>query len=1094
MPQPPPPAASGELRTVLQETRPDTCPQPQAPGDCPATCQPSRRQGNAPARPRPQRDPPAAPQQLRPPKASPTGQGLPQAPSPPTPQPQGGPLITHQQPQPRRDPTDEPLQSARALATDPQTLKLPREVSPVLLRSPNTPPALQQLQPLQDDSPVLIQSPDTPPVLQPLRDGSPVLLRSPDTPPALQLMQDGSPVLMWSSDTPPVLQPPRDDSPAFLWSPDTPPVLSQLQPLKDGSPTLPQPLDMPPALQPIQDGPEALLQPPDTLPALQQPPPPKGNPPDLKQDTPRDDCSALDIVYFKYPLTADALICPSCWPSRRFHLLGGLTRHLRRCHNKTTAFSCALCSLPFESQKRCKAHQTSCKKVHTAATPASTPIPHHSVHGPAAPAPRGNSTTPPAAVQKLTPVPEPVDQGPTVRTTPAAEGDVSQAPASRGPVTSSQVTRKLFELRRLSASSKSIQRDPTSRRVSAPPHVAARRPAPGGTTADPRPTLQTLTARGADATPPPALRATPTGRTGTTLQTALHTAPVAVPAATTKLHHQSPIIRRTNTTPKDARPVPATRRLRAHTDTHQITTTHERPGATSTPTNPNQVPPATNNGATPLVTLPQEPTKRPPRPLVKQPVDHTTNPLPTPVEETEQRRPKDRPATPWQAIWIEELQVAASFEDFDSLINRLTCELTAEATSKRAPNQATTRPAFRRPIPNHGTNSRGARRRNTNRRYDPAAASKIQKLYRSNRLKAVREVLDGPPSYCRIPPKRLYSYFLGVFGGKPRNDTQRPECLRPLPRITNTDNLEADFTPKEVAARLSRTKNTAPGKDGIPYSLLKKRDPGCFVLSCIFNLCRRFGKSPTSWKRAMTVLIHKKGERDDPSNWRPISLCSTMYKLYASCLAARITEWATAGGAISPAQKGFMPSEGCYEHNFLLQTVLQMTKRARKQCAIAWLDLSNAFGSIPHHHIFSTLREFGMPETFLGLIRELYEDCSTTIRSVEGETAEILIHSGVKQGCPLSPIIFNLAMEPLLRAISDRTDGFDLHGERVSILAYADDLVLIADVPERLQSMLNTIGGVADWTGLRFNAKKCASLHVDGSMRDSVQATEFQIQ
>ncbi|CAM4609254.1 unnamed protein product, partial [Caretta caretta] len=123
--------------------------------------------------------------------------------------------------------------------------------------------------------------------------------------------------------------------------------------------------------------------------------------------------------------------------------------------------------------------------------------------------------------------------------------------------------------------------------------------------------------------------------------------------------------------------------------------------------------------------------------------------------------------------------------------------------------------------------------------------------------------------------------------------------------------------------------------------------------------------------------------------------------------------------AISSTQKGFMSCEGCYEHNFVLQTTIETARKARRQCTVAWLDLANAFGSMPHHHIFATLQEFGMPENFLRVIREVYEGCSTTIRSAEGETTEIPIQSRVKQGCPLSPIIFNLAMELLLRAISN---------------------------------------------------------------------------
>ncbi|XP_067391072.1 uncharacterized protein [Emydura macquarii macquarii] len=143
------------------------------------------------------------------------------------------------------------------------------------------------------------------------------------------------------------------------------------------------------------------------------------------------------------------------------------------------------------------------------------------------------------------------------------------------------------------------------------------------------------------------------------------------------------------------------------------------------------------------------------------------------------------------------------------------------------------------------------------------------------------------------------------------------------------------------------------------------------VLSALFNRCKEFHRTPTSWKKAMMVLMYKK-------------------------------------------------------------------------------DLANAFGSIPHQHIFSTLEEFGMPRVFLQLLQELYDGSTTTIHLTEGETAEIPIRSGVKQGCPLSPIIFNLAMEPLIRSISNSPRGFELHGERVNILAYTDNLVLIMDDPESL--------------------------------------------
>jgi hypothetical protein len=80
--------------------------------------------------------------------------------------------------------------------------------------------------------------------------------------------------------------------------------------------------------------------------------------------------------------------------------------------------------------------------------------------------------------------------------------------------------------------------------------------------------------------------------------------------------------------------------------------------------------------------------------------------------------------------------------------------------------------------------------------------------------------------------------------------------------------------------------------------------------------------------------------------------------------------------------------------------------------------LTNAFGSVPHETIFAALSWAGLNDEAAYVIRRLYDKNTTTIRSSTGPTAEINIKAGVKQGCPLSPIIFNLTMEPILQAVS----------------------------------------------------------------------------
>jgi hypothetical protein len=165
------------------------------------------------------------------------------------------------------------------------------------------------------------------------------------------------------------------------------------------------------------------------------------------------------------------------------------------------------------------------------------------------------------------------------------------------------------------------------------------------------------------------------------------------------------------------------------------------------------------------------------------------------------------------------------------------------------------------------------------------------------------------------------------------------------------------------------------------FWLRSKFETGAFILCAIFNCVNRLGHIPHPWTKSTTILLHKKGHKADVSNWRPISLSNTIAKIYSSVLAERLANWATRNQRLSESQKGFMPIDGCAEHNFVLQSIITDARRNRQQCCIAWLDLTNALGSVPHSTIFTSLEWAGLNDEAIQVVRRLYGNNTTTIRS-----------------------------------------------------------------------------------------------------------------
>ena len=210
----------------------------------------------------------------------------------------------------------------------------------------------------------------------------------------------------------------------------------------------------------------------------------------------------------------------------------------------------------------------------------------------------------------------------------------------------------------------------------------------------------------------------------------------------------------------------------------------------------------------------------------------------------------------------------------------------------------------------------------------------------------------------------------------------------------------------------------------------------------MFSHCFRDKDVPTHWKSATTILIHKKNSTSDPSNFRPIALMSCLYKLLMSILARRMTNHAITNDLLSFEQKSARPSEGCYEHAFLLESTVNDARRQPRPLSIAWLDIKNAFGSIPHSALLTTLTHMGFPADLVELISNAYTGTTTEVVTPLGKTPPIPIYSGVKQGCPLRAILFNLALELILcrcKAAAAQLPRGPLkhHGLSFSVLAYA---------------------------------------------------------
>jgi hypothetical protein len=284
---------------------------------------------------------------------------------------------------------------------------------------------------------------------------------------------------------------------------------------------------------------------------------------------------------------------------------------------------------------------------------------------------------------------------------------------------------------------------------------------------------------------------------------------------------------------------------------------------------------------------------------------------------------------------------------------------------------------------------------------------------------------------------------------------------------------------------------TAPGLDGLPAAFIKHarlrehsgewRHVLAPLLSELFVCCVRDGVLPAAWKMARISPLYKKGPLLQPASYRMLAVSSVLYRVFANALRTPVTDWCVAEGKVPAEQFGFYPGRDTAQPSFILRHVCQAARwakhkgqRATSKVYAGFVDFTQAYDRIDRQQLWQHLAQIGMPSWMLGAVMAMYARDSYTFVDGERRSCPLCPTKGVKQGCPLSPLLFSLYINDLAPRLTQPTHGARIFGSsrRVTHLFYADDLVLLAESPRGLQAMLDALRGYCTHKGLTVNTAK----------------------
>ena len=333
--------------------------------------------------------------------------------------------------------------------------------------------------------------------------------------------------------------------------------------------------------------------------------------------------------------------------------------------------------------------------------------------------------------------------------------------------------------------------------------------------------------------------------------------------------------------------------------------------------------------------------------------------------------------------------------------------------------------------------------------------------------KMLKKISPNKPDLVEISPGTFAKHFQSIL------TTNTP--IEDTPADRERGSLDYKITPEEVKGASSMLKpGKATGIDCISNEMISSlltNYPDIIIK--LFNSIMQSSEFIPEWVLGAIVPIHKKGSKNDPSNYRGITLMSCLGKLFLTILNNRLTQFVKEKKILSDKQLGFVVGNRTSDAHIIINNLIRKySHKNGSKIFSCFVDFSKAFDTIPRDILFKKLYNYGIRGKFFNIIKDIYKNDKSCIKIGNQCTEPFHINQGVRQGCVLSPLLFNIFIADLVQKLDMVNGKVKVNNKEISSIFWADDIVMLSENENGLRAMIKVLEEYAIENKLEINSDK----------------------